>query len=147
MKWSSIVSSFRLSLRRFTDRAIKVLNLASEQAADRGQPATAEHVLLALALVEPGPGHLALARVGLDLNRERDAIAALLTEQPRGEPVKRVASAAVSHARDLGHRYVGTEHLALALLSPGPAADFLRERGISPEELREAVLAVLRASR
>jgi ATP-dependent Clp protease ATP-binding subunit ClpA len=154
MNWSSVVSSLRLSARRFTDRAINVVNVARQQAADRGDPAvTPEHVLLALAVVERGPGRVALESLGLDLGQERVGIGALLAERPCGEPgnrprlapeVERVLDEAVAQARSLGHNYVGTEHLTLALVSgAGRAAEFLRGRGISPETLRQAVLDVL----
>jgi ATP-dependent Clp protease ATP-binding subunit ClpC len=155
MSWSSVVSSLRLSARHFTDRAIRVVNVAGQQASERGHTAvTAEHVLLALALVERGPGRVALERLGLDLAQEREAIAARLAGGPCGEEgkhtpvsaaVEQVMDEAVAQARGLGHNYVGTEHLTLALLSVGTdgAGEFLRERGIGAERLREAVLAVL----
>ncbi len=156
MEWSSVRSSLQLAApRRFTDRAAKVLKMAAYQAADRCQAAvTPEHVLLALVLVERGPGRVALDHLGLDLRTERAALAALAAEGPRSEPgqgptssaeVGRVVDEAEVQARGLGHNYVGTEHLTLALFSAGPsqAEEFLRRRGISPESLREAVLAVL----
>jgi ATP-dependent Clp protease ATP-binding subunit ClpC len=155
MSLSSVVSSLRLCARRFTDRAIKVVQVAGQQAAQWGHPAvTDEHILLALALVARGPGRMALERLGLDLGQEREAIAARLaagaggepgTDAPGGTTVEQVVDEAVVQARGLGHNYVGTEHLALALLSgsAGGAGEFLRERGVSAERLREAVVAVL----
>lgn len=59
MKWPSVISSLRLTARRFTDRAIQALNEAGRQAAACGDTAILpEHILLALALalVERGPG-------------------------------------------------------------------------------------------
>jgi ATP-dependent Clp protease ATP-binding subunit ClpC len=154
MWWSQLVSSLRLSLRRFTDRAIKVVNVAQQQAAQRGQaPATAEHLLLSLALVDRCPARLAMERLGLDLASEREAIARLVMGPP-GElaqpgpgsaTVEQLIDEAIAQARGLRHDYVGTEHLTLALLAVdrGGVAEFLRERGVSRERLREAVLAVL----
>jgi ATP-dependent Clp protease ATP-binding subunit ClpC len=155
MKWPSTIASLQLTTRRFTDRAIKVLSVAGRQAATCGvSSVTPEHVLLALALVERGPGRVALERLGLDLHRESETIAKMLIKEPNGggqdsvplsAEVERLVDEAAVQARGLGHNYVGTEHLALALLSvsSGGAGAFLRERGISPESLQAAVLAVL----
>ena len=155
MSWSSLLSSLRLTARRFTDRAIKVVNVAGQQAEQRGHPTvSADHLLLALALVERGPGRLALERLGLDLAQERDTIAAKVAawpcdetgkEVPVSATLKAVLDEAAAQARGLGHDYVGTEHLTLALLTvdASGAGEFLRGRGISAERLREAVQAVL----
>ena len=157
MEWSRVVSSLQLNTRRFTDRAIKALEVAGRQAVDRGHHViTAEHVLLALTRIDRGPGHAALERLGLDLGRDRDTIIALLADSPHGETgilsvispeVAQLVDDAVAEARGLGHDYVGTEHLILALLlaDQSAAAVFLRERGIGSDRLREAVRAVLSA--
>jgi ATP-dependent Clp protease ATP-binding subunit ClpC len=143
----------RLSLRRFTDRAVKVMQVARQEAAQRHQAAvTPEHVLLALALVELGPWQAVLERLGLNLSMEQATLAALAAEGRQGEPgqepavsaeVEELLNAAVAQARGLGHRWVGTEHLTLALVDAGstPAAEFLRRRGISSDSLRDAVRA------
>ncbi|MEV6902819.1 Clp protease N-terminal domain-containing protein [Amycolatopsis sp. NPDC051372] len=48
---------------------------------------------------------------------------------------------APEHARRLGHRYVGCEHLLLAVSSTDrPAADVLRERGITPDRVEEEIV-------
>lgn len=48
---------------------------------------------------------------------------------------------AQEHARRLGHRYVGCEHLLLAVASTGqPAGAVLREQGITPERVEEEVV-------
>jgi ATP-dependent Clp protease ATP-binding subunit ClpC len=153
--WRFVALSFRLCRRRFTDRAIKVVKVAGQQAADRGHHViTPELILLALSFVERGPGRMALEALGLDLERERAVIAALITEEPCGQvgnrlslspAVARLLDEAVAQARGMGHKYVGTEHLTLALASAGagPTGEFLRRRGISPEALREAVLGLL----
>ena len=153
--WSSVMSPFRLSARRFTDGAVKVVNVATRQAAEHGHASVApDHLLLALALVQRGSGRGALERLGLDLARERGAIAALLAELPQAQAqqrptmsaeAERVVDEAVVQARALRHKYVGTEHLTLAVIAAGPsqAEGFLRQRGITLDNLREAVLAVL----
>jgi ATP-dependent Clp protease ATP-binding subunit ClpA len=157
MLWSSLVSSLRLVARRFTDRSIQVVDAAREEAAKRGHPTvTAEHVLLALALVRPGPGRVAMEKLGLDLAKEREVIAALLAPQPNDATneapaiasLEEIVDEAVVQARKLRHDYVGTEHVTLALLAveASRAGQFLREHGINAVQLRDAVLAVLSGS-
>lgn len=48
---------------------------------------------------------------------------------------------AQDHARRLGHRYVGCEHVLLAVVSAGPpAAAVLREHGLTPEQVEEQIV-------
>ena len=48
---------------------------------------------------------------------------------------------AQEHARRLGHRYVGCEHLLLALVSTGqPAGAVLRQHGVTPERVEEEIV-------
>src|SRR4030088_1171641 len=48
---------------------------------------------------------------------------------------------AQEHARRLGHRYIGGEHLLLALIATGqPAAAVVRERGLTPERVEEEIV-------
>ena len=53
-------------------------------------------------------------------------------------------SGALAFARDLGHTYIGSEHLLLGLLSVGDssASRFLYERGIDAERLREVICRI-----
>jgi ATP-dependent Clp protease ATP-binding subunit ClpA len=154
MRCADFSWTIQFSFRRFTDRAVGVMVMARKQAIRRGQAAvTPEHVLLALAMTEAGVGRFALERLGLDLEAEGPAIAALVGEDVRAEPGQRpdlgpdaqqLIREAITHAPRLGHRYVGTEHLILALLDArSPAGDFLRSRGITPESLRDSVLTIL----
>jgi ATP-dependent Clp protease ATP-binding subunit ClpC len=141
-------------LDRFTDRAIEVLAAARLEANSRHHPhITAEHVLLALARAQPGVALEALKRLGLDLIDESGNLeGALAVIPPRGEgrdavrnPItQQLLRGARGAARALGHNYVGTEHLVLALLTPGPTGtSFLSSRGISEERFREEVLRIL----
>jgi ATP-dependent Clp protease ATP-binding subunit ClpA len=60
---------------------------------------------------------------------------------------KEVIALAIAEARKFGHRYVGTEHLVLALLAHenNVAARVLRRQGVRMEELRDKMLAMLRS--
>jgi ATP-dependent Clp protease ATP-binding subunit ClpA len=62
--------------------------------------------------------------------------------------MKEVISLAIGEARKLGHRYVGTEHLMLALCEyeKGIPAKVLHEMGIAYDALRDKILSLLDAS-
>jgi len=62
--------------------------------------------------------------------------------------MKEVISLAIAEARKLGHRYVGTEHLILALTEyeKGIPARVLQEMGIRYDSLRDKILSLLDAS-
>lgn len=150
MTLSSTVAALKLTARRFTDRAIQVMVVAREEAASRHhRSVNPAHVLLGLTLVQPGPGRVALERLGLDLDSEKASVAALLSEDIANENATfdaecdRLLAAAVSHARTLGHNYVGTEHLAMALCEANPTAEFLLAHGVTLDRLRQAVHEVL----
>jgi ATP-dependent Clp protease ATP-binding subunit ClpA len=52
-----------------------------------------------------------------------------------------IVAQAMEHARRLGHRYVGTEHMLLAAVgSPAAASDIVRERGLTPERVEQEIL-------
>jgi ATP-dependent Clp protease ATP-binding subunit ClpC len=155
MDWASLRQSLGLSLRRFTDRAVKVMAVARKEAEERQHLyVTPEHVLSALAKVERGPGRVTLERLGLDLEEHRDAIDDLLAgilvrttadKLTVGWEVKALLGQAEKQSHALGHSYVGTEHIVLALLAAGGgrAAEFLGTRGISTERFREEALRLL----
>jgi len=141
--------------RHFTDRALTVLAVAGKEAAARHQQlVTAEHVLLALANVERGPGRVCLECLGIDLQQHAACIAALVdqtpsqtsTDHPAFSPiVERLLAEARAESQELGHNYVGTEHLVLGLLRCGtcPAGAYLREHGVTIENLRAEALRLL----
>jgi ATP-dependent Clp protease ATP-binding subunit ClpC len=154
MGWSSFLFSLRFSARGFTDRAVKVLSVARQNAeAHCHRNIEPEHVLLALAAVKPGPGRLALERLGVDLARDTEQIAGLAAalpmtpgEQPSFNPAtERLVAAAQAQSKELGHRYVGTEHLVLGLLRCGPcrAGDYLRDRDVTVERFRNELMRLL----
>jgi ATP-dependent Clp protease ATP-binding subunit ClpC len=158
VEWSSLVAireAFGPDLPGFTDRAIKVLAVARLEANARHHAnMTAEHLLLALAQVELSVASYTLKRLGVDLLHECGELEAALAAIPRqgeGRDVARnmrtqlLLRRAKEEAQTLGHNYVGTEHLVLALLVSGPSAasGFLGCRGISKESFRKEVLRIL----
>jgi ATP-dependent Clp protease ATP-binding subunit ClpC len=139
----------KLSARSFTDRAVNVMVVARKLAKKRHHAEILpEHVLLGLAIVKPGAGCLTLTGLGFDLSKNRYAVARLLSQVPPAGEGKSVAlsaettrllDVAKAQAIELGHNYIGDEHLVLAMLvgGEGSASDLLRSRGITAETFRQ----------
>lgn len=140
---------------RLTDKAIKALGWARRLAWERHHRHVApEHLLLALAQIEPNFARAILERLGLDLIQESGRVGTLLAairpEMQEGEPsagpaLDRLLKAAKAASNSLGHDWVGTEHLLLGMLScsGNPCSVFLAQRGIGAEGFRAAVLELL----
>jgi ATP-dependent Clp protease ATP-binding subunit ClpC len=141
-------------MERFTQRARHVLYLANQEA-ERYQHAYigTEHLLLGLMREENGIAGRVLRDLGLELGRI-DELVQRLTHAPAREGdtrmdlspgVKKVLELAVDEARRMGHHYIGTEHLLLAIArqNEGIAIEVLKRLGISPEELRRQTRRVL----
>jgi len=99
----------------------------------------------------------ALRVLNVDLDRVREQVAKELGEGSSGggvglraqsDATKQVISLAVDEARKLGHRYIGTEHLVLALVAQEKSipSQVLRAEGVNADSLRERVLGMLRSS-
>ena len=158
MRWSDYFWGFHLAVRGFTDHAVGVLSEARHQAAIRRDRDTEpEHVLLALAMARRQPAAMiALERLGVDLRRDLDQLAALLrcptgasSDKPRFSPeTKQLLAHARLMAKQLGQNYIGTEHLVLGLLGSDscPAADYLRARGATKDRFLEELIGLLNKS-
>ncbi len=114
---------------RYTDRACRVLVLAQEEARrlNHGFLGT-EHILLGLIHEGEGVAAMTLSSLGIDLDKARAEVTKLLTPQApqagSGSPpftprTKKVLELSLREALQLGHRYIGTEHLLLGLLREG----------------------------
>ena len=140
--------------QRFTERARRVILLAQEEAGkmNSGHVGT-EHLLLGLARLNEGSGLAVLQRMGLGRDEVRAATLAAMSapdERISGEPkltgmAKRALELGADEARRLGHNYIGTEHLLLALLRvkdeiPGRV---LRGLGLNLDDTRKHVVAYL----
>jgi ATP-dependent Clp protease ATP-binding subunit ClpA len=139
---------------RFTDRARRVVVLAQEEARLLGHNYIGtEHILLALVHEHEGVAANALAASGVTLETARAAVAELV---PRGEGqpsghipftpgAKKVLELALRQALQLGHNYIGTEHVLLGLVQEGKGAGprALRALGVSQEALEAQVMALL----
>ena len=135
---------------RFTDRARQVVVYAQEEAQSlkHGYIGT-EHLLLGVLRVEDGLGAKTLTSLEVSLEEVRAQVTRIvgLGEQaPAGQvpftPVaKKVLELALREALRLGHNYIGTEHILLALATEGDgvAARILLDFGVDADKIRHEV--------
>jgi Clp amino terminal domain, pathogenicity island component len=138
--------------RRFTPRAKSVVVAAQEAAVGFGASEIGtDHVLLGLYAEPDGVAVLVLDELGLD----REAVTAAVLERAPAdaEPVrghvpfstgsKQALENALRSAVDLGHNYIGTEHILLGILrldAGEPGAELLAESGITESAARERIV-------
>src|SRR3954463_4937392 len=142
---------------RFTDRARKVMALANQEAQRfNHEYIGTEHILLGLVKEGSGVGATVLKNLDIDLRKVRLEVEKLVKsgpdmvtmgKLPQTPRAKKVIEYAIEEARNLGHNYVGTEHLLLGLLreKDGVAAQVLMNLGLKLEEVREEGLNLLGA--
>jgi len=140
---------------RFTERAKKVIFLAREEARrlDHDYLGT-EHILLGLIREGEGIGAAALQNLAVDLAQVRAEVekavgrgggTLFLGQIPFTPRAKKVLELAVTEARNLGHNYIGTEHLLLGLIreAEGVAAQILTSLGADLGKVRQEVSNLL----
>jgi len=139
---------------RFTDRARRVVVLAQEEARQlKHNYIGSEHLLLGLIHEGDGVAAKAMETVGIKLDDARAAVVDLIGEgEKEGEGhipftprAKSVFELSLREALQLGHNYIGTEHLLLGLLKEGEgvAAQVLHKLGADQSQIRQAVLNLL----
>ena len=132
---------------KFSERARRVLTIAQEEARQLNQNYIGtEHILLGLVREEEGVAAKVLTNLGVSLNKVRSAVEFISGRGERpgtGETgltprAKKVIELAIDEARQLGHNYIGTEHLLLGLLREGEgvAAGVLDSLGVTLERAR-----------
>jgi ATP-dependent Clp protease ATP-binding subunit ClpC len=140
---------------RFTDRSRRVIVLAQEEARmlDHGWIGT-EHILLGL--IREGDGHAAKAldSLGISLDAVRQQVEAFIGrgQQAPSGPVpftpraKKVLELSLRESLQLGHGYIGTEHILLGLIREvdGVAAQVLVVLGADLDRVRQQVIQLLR---
>ena len=139
---------------RFTDRARRVVVLAQDEARSLNHNYIGtEHLLLGL--ITEGEGVAAKALESLDV--KRDAVRATVIDIigegekpveghiPFTPRAKRVFELSLREALQLGHNYIGTEHLLLGLLKEGEgvASQVLTKIGTDPNTVRQTVIEML----
>jgi ATP-dependent Clp protease ATP-binding subunit ClpA len=139
---------------RFTDRARRVVVLAQEAAKGLGHNYLGtEHILLGVLREEDGIGAKVLIEAGVTAQKALEKITEMV---PPGDAVikgpipftpraKKAIEMALREALQLGHNYIGTEHLLLGLIREGEtaASELLSAEGIDIEVARKAILEKL----
>jgi len=136
---------------RFTDRARRVIVLAQEEARHlQHHYIGTEHLLLGMLLEGEGAAARALNALGVrreDALREIEQIVPRGTQEPSGHVpftprAKKILELSLREALQLGHNYIGTEHLLLALVREGEGvgAQILPKLGPDYSAVRQEVL-------
>jgi hypothetical protein len=141
---------------RFTDSARRVLVHAQEAAGQLGHDHIGtEHFVLGLLGEGDGVAARALESLGVGLQPARDRLEADPAREqdqrahlPFTPEAKRTLEFSLREALQLGHDYIGTEHILLALVrdSATAGARMLTELGATPEAVRQRVLEVAPAA-
>jgi ATP-dependent Clp protease ATP-binding subunit ClpC len=139
---------------RFTDRARRVVVLAQEEARllNHNYIGT-EHLLLGLIHEGEGLAAKALESLGVSLDQVRSQVEDMIgvgTATPQGHipftpRAKKVLELSLREALQLGHNYIGTEHILLGLLREGEgvAAQVLMKMGLDMQKVRQTVLQLM----
>ena len=144
----------RGTFARFTDRARRVLVLAQDEARERGHGFVGtEHLLLGLLAEEEGVAARVLESLGITLEETRDRVEEIAgrgREAPPARipftlPARQALERSLHEALQLGHTYVGTEHLLLSLIAEGggTAAQVLAAQGADYDLVKERAVAML----
>lgn len=143
---------------RFTEKAIKVIMLAQEEARRLGHNFVGtEQVLLGLIGEGTGVAAKTLKSMGVNLKDARIEVEKIIgrgsgfvaVEIPFTPRAKRVLELSWDEARQLGHNYIGTEHLLLGLIREGEgvAARVLENLGVDLNKIRSNVVKMLGESK
>lgn len=141
--------------QRFTERAQRALVFAQEEAKSLGHNYVGtEHLLLGLLREDEGVAARVLKDMGVDTAIVKNQIETLIGKgdfafdggfgyTPR---TKRILEMSFYEARNLGHNYVGTEHLLLALIREGEGVGsrILKDAGVDLQALREQIVNILK---
>jgi ATP-dependent Clp protease ATP-binding subunit ClpC len=139
---------------RFTDRARRSVVFAQEEARllNHNYIGT-EHILLGLLRGEEGVAATALKTLGVSLDATRLRVEEIIGEGREMPPghipftprAKKVLELSLREALQLGHNYIGTEHILLGLIREGGgvAAQVLKELGADLDRVRQTVIQLL----
>ncbi len=139
---------------RFTDRARRVVVLAQEEARLLSHSYIGtEHILLGLIHEGEGVAATSLESLGISLDAVREQVVEIIghgTNSPNGHipftpRAKKVLELSLREALQLGHNYIGTEHILLGLLREGDgvASQVLVKLGAELAKVRQKVIQVL----
>ncbi|MDQ3659038.1 MAG: ATP-dependent Clp protease ATP-binding subunit [Actinomycetota bacterium] len=143
---------------RFTERARKVVVLAQEEARQFNHNYIGtEHLLLGLLREDEGVAARALSSLNVTLDEVREQVESIVGygeegtggQAPFTPRSKKVLELALREALQLGHNYIGTEHILLGLVreSEGVAARVLSNLDVDPDKVRREVVRMLGGGR
>ena len=143
---------------RFTERARKVVVLAQEEARTFNHNYIGtEHLLLGLLREDEGVAARALGSLNVHLDEVREQVESIVGygeegtggQAPFTPRSKKVLELALREALQLGHNYIGTEHILLGLVreSEGVAARVLSNLDVDPDKVRREVVRMLGGGR
>lgn len=135
---------------KFTDRAANALQLAQEAAGRMGHSYVgSEHLLDGLILEGGGMAAKVLGDLGITseaVEKEIESLVGFGTPDPSAPQgltprTKRVVELAIATAAQMGHSYVGTEHLLMGVLREGQnvALSVLSNLGVQPQQVMDAL--------
>ena len=145
---------------RYSERSQKIIELAQGQARSRGTGYVGtQHLFLAMLseekLIREAVARKVLDNLGVDVPALRLAVAASLPppQLAPGEPMGDIAFTprgkalimdhAIAVAANLGHAYVATEHLLLALYTEGSHAELLEQAGAVQEAVEAQIFQII----
>ena len=139
---------------RFTEKAIKVIMLAQEEARRLGHNFVGtEQILLGLIGEGTGIGPKVLKALGVNLKDARMEVEKIIgrgsgfvaVEIPFTPRAKRILELSLEEARQLGHNYIGTEHLLLGLIAEGEgvAVRVLENLGVDLSKIKGQIVRAL----
>src|SRR6202167_5838793 len=140
--------------QRFTDRARRVVVLAQEEARMLNHAYIGtEHILLGLIREREGVGARALESLGISLDAVRQQVEEIIGRGEQAPPghipftprAKKVLELSLRESVQLGHTYIGTEHILLGLIREGDgvAAQVLVKLGADLNRVRQQVIQLL----
>jgi ATP-dependent Clp protease ATP-binding subunit ClpC len=142
---------------RFTDRARRVVVLAQDEARSLNHNYIGtEHILLGMLSEGEGVAAKALEELGIGLDAIRQQVVEIIgrgAQVPGGHipftpRAKKVLELSLRESLQLGHEYIGTEHILLGLIREGEgvAAQVLTRLGATKDQVQHQVMQLLRES-
>ncbi|MBI5418008.1 ATP-dependent Clp protease ATP-binding subunit [Candidatus Poribacteria bacterium] len=139
----------------FTQRAKKVLNMARKEAMKLNHDyVETEHVLLGLVSDGEGIAAITLQNLGIDMESVKIEVEEMVVygssvlsigEKPFSPAARKAIELAANEARNLGHNYIGTEHLLLGLIKEeeGIANKVLQNLGATYDKVEKEIMHIL----
>ena len=138
---------------RFTERAQKAYLLSQEEAKRmKHNYVGTEHLLLGLIAETNGVAAVSLKELGVNLENAREEVEILIGLGNEEDEIsgltprtKRILELSFVQARNLGHNYIGTEHLLLGLIAEGEgvAVVVLKNLGVDMKQLAEKIVGMI----